>query len=342
MLYGKLRPNLNKVALPDFDGVCTTEIYPLLPKPQRLDRRYLHAVLLSQHFVKWASNSVAGANLPRLDPERLRDYEVSLPDLTEQRRIAGQLEQADRLRRTRRYALELTDTFLPAAFLELFGDPATNPMGWPIGYSGILVATKITDGEHLNPRFAPMGSPIFDGRARSKTGASALDSCKFVSTEDFTRFIRKCEPGKGDILIVSRGATIGRTCVVNTNSPFCMMGSVILIKPDSNLVDPYFLSALLKSAAFLRVLRTTSGASAQQAIYIAHLERKECCRPPAPTPEEVRGPGGAGGAPAFGAARGVASGRAPLRLPPPPRLQRMTARGFTCSSLSRQTLLQPT
>ena len=43
------------------------------------------------------------------------------PRLSEQRRIAGQLEQADRLRRTRRYALELSDTFLPAAFLQLFG-----------------------------------------------------------------------------------------------------------------------------------------------------------------------------------------------------------------------------
>ena len=87
-------------------------------------------MLLSRRFVKWASNSVSGANLPRLDPERLRDYEVKLPDLSEQQRIAGRLEQADRLRRTRRYALELTDTFLPAAFLELFGDPVTNQMGW--------------------------------------------------------------------------------------------------------------------------------------------------------------------------------------------------------------------
>ena len=48
VLYGKPRPNLNKVTLPDFDGVCSTEIFPLLPRPQMLDRRYLHAVLLSR------------------------------------------------------------------------------------------------------------------------------------------------------------------------------------------------------------------------------------------------------------------------------------------------------
>lgn len=60
----------------------------------------------------------------------LLDLELQLPALPEQRRIAEVLEQADRLRRTRRYALELSDTFLPATFLEMFGDPVTNPKGW--------------------------------------------------------------------------------------------------------------------------------------------------------------------------------------------------------------------
>jgi type I restriction enzyme S subunit len=266
------------VVLPDFDGVCTTEIFPLLPEPKTLDRGYLYAVLLSRHFVKWASNSVSGANLPRLDPERLREYEIGLPDLSEQRRIARQLEQADRLRRTCRYTLELTDRFLPAAFLEFFGDPVRNERGWPTKTLE-SVATKITDGEHLNPKFVPTGLPIVMAEQVEDWGVS-LDSCKCVSLEDFTKFIRKCEPARRDILIVSRGATIGRTCVVNTNSPFCLMGSVILIKPDSDFVDPYFLSTLLKSASFLRVLRTTSGASAQQAIYIAHLKDKAVIVPP--------------------------------------------------------------
>jgi type I restriction enzyme S subunit len=141
VLYGKLRPYLTKVSLPDFDGVCTTEIFPLLPQPQKLERRYLYSALLSQPFVKWASNSVSGANLPGLDPERLRDFEIELPDLPEQRRIAGQLEQADRLCRTRRYTLELTDTFLPAAFLQLFG-----PRLKPGPFRAFAELVKITGG----------------------------------------------------------------------------------------------------------------------------------------------------------------------------------------------------
>jgi type I restriction enzyme S subunit len=278
VLYGKLRPYLNKVAVPDFDGVCTTEIFPLLPKPNALDRGYLFAVLLSQPFVKWASQSVSGTNLPRLDPERLREYAIPLPSLPDQQRIAGQLEQADRLRRTRRYALELTDTFLPAAFLQLFGDPVRNERGWQT-ITLESASKKITDGEHLNPQFVSEGHPIVMAEQVEDAGVN-LKPCKLVSSEDFTKFVKKCEPKAGDILIVSRGATIGRTCVVDTEKPFCLMGSVILIKPDSGVVNPHFLSAQLKSASFLRVLRNTSGASAQQAIYIAHLRDKLVIVPP--------------------------------------------------------------
>jgi type I restriction enzyme, S subunit len=139
VLYGKLRPYLNKVVLPDFDGVCTTEILPLLPKDSALERGFLYGLLLSPGFVNWASQRVSGANLPRLDPGLLEEFTFELPCLSEQKRIAGQLEQADRLRRTRRYALELSGTVLPAAFLELFGNPMRSENRWnPIAWGDLV------------------------------------------------------------------------------------------------------------------------------------------------------------------------------------------------------------
>lgn len=120
VLYGKLRPYLNKVALPYFDGVCTTEILPILPDSGQLERGYLYATLLSPRFVKWASENVSGANLPRLDPKRLLKFEIPLRPLPEQKRIAAILDQADRLRRIRREALRqaehLFQTLLHRAF----------------------------------------------------------------------------------------------------------------------------------------------------------------------------------------------------------------------------------
>ena len=243
VLYGKLRPYLNKVALPDFDGVCTTEIFPLLPRPQRLDRRYLHAMLLSQRFVKWASNSVAGANLPRLDPERLRDYEVELPDLTEQRQIAGQLEQADRLRRTRRYALELTDTFLPAAFLELFGDPTTNPLGLPVAELGEFLSFVTSGSRGWAEYYAPEGARFIRSLDVRMNNISDEDAV-FVkppngAEADRTRVI------PGDVLLTITGSRIGRVAPVpeRLNGAFISQHVAILRLKEGLL--PEFLSMFL-------------------------------------------------------------------------------------------------
>jgi type I restriction enzyme S subunit len=76
---------------------------------------------------------------PSISLEDINEVVFPLFSLSDQQRLAGQLEEADRLRRTRRYALELSDTFLPAAFLELFGDPIRNSKHWPIESFGEVV-----------------------------------------------------------------------------------------------------------------------------------------------------------------------------------------------------------
>ncbi len=58
---------------------------------------------------------------------------IQWPPLPEQQRIAAILERADRLRRLRRYALELSEGYLQAVFVEMFGDPVRNPKGWKEG-----------------------------------------------------------------------------------------------------------------------------------------------------------------------------------------------------------------
>jgi type I restriction enzyme S subunit len=243
VLYGKLRPNLNKVTLPDFDGVCSTEIFPLLPRPQMLDRRYLYAVLLSRRFVKWASNSVSGANLPRLDPERLREYEVKLPDFPEQQRVAERLQQADQLRRTRRYALELTDTFLPAAFLELFGDPATNPLGLPVTELGDFLSFVTSGSRGWADYYVPEGARFIrslDVRMNNITDEDAV----FVKPPNGAEADRtRVKPA--DVLLTITGSRIGRVAPVpeRLNGAFISQ-HVAILRLKAGLL-PEFLSMFL-------------------------------------------------------------------------------------------------
>lgn len=132
VLYSKLRPYLNKVLLPDSVGIGTTELVPMLPDPERLDRDYLAHYLKSKLFVNWVSNQTAGAKMPRVSMGTFWEHEIPLPPLPEQKRIAAILDKSDSLRRKNQQAIQLADQFLRALFLDMFGDPVTNPKGWDI------------------------------------------------------------------------------------------------------------------------------------------------------------------------------------------------------------------
>src|SRR5262249_16889516 len=129
VLFGKLRPYLKKTARPEFEGVCSTDILPILPGPH-LNRDYLFHYLRHPRVIEQAVLKSTGANLPRLSPRDLAAFEIPVLPMPEQCHIADTLDRADAIRRKRKEAVALTDELLRSLFLEFFGDPVTNPKGW--------------------------------------------------------------------------------------------------------------------------------------------------------------------------------------------------------------------
>ena len=118
VLYGKLRPYLNKVVLPEFSGRCSTELIPLLPGP--IDREYLAWYLRRPETVYYAMRSKTGSRMPRTDMKAFMQMPVLLPPLSEQKRIAALLnEQMAYVETVRMSAREQLDAInaLPAALL---------------------------------------------------------------------------------------------------------------------------------------------------------------------------------------------------------------------------------
>lgn len=147
VLYSKLRPYLNKVLLPDDTGLGTTELVPMLPASGKLDRVYLAHYLKSKTFVNWISSQTAGAKMPRVSMNTFWEHEIPLPPFAEQKRIAAILDKADSLRRKRQQTIQLADQFLRALFLDMFGDPVTNPKGWDKKKLSELI--KVSSGNGL-------------------------------------------------------------------------------------------------------------------------------------------------------------------------------------------------
>lgn len=245
VLYSKLRPYLNKVVLPDEQGLATTELVPMLPDPEKLDRRYLVHYLRSKQFVSWISDQVAGAKMPRVSMKIFWDHEIPLPPLAEQKRIAAILDKADAIRQKRKQAIELADEFLRSVFLDMFGDPVTNPKGWEVGTIRDLVSSvnygssakaSETDGEFPILR---MGNITYEGKWN-------FTDLKYIDLNDKDQI--KYLAHRNDLLFnrTNSKELVGKTAVFDEDDPMAIAGYLIRVRTNDN-GNPWYISGYLNS-----------------------------------------------------------------------------------------------
>ena len=143
---------------------------------------------------------------------------------------------------------------------------------------------KITDGEHFRPPTQDEGVYFLSAKDIRAEGISLNDPL-YISVETAEKALERCNPEKGDVLIVSRGATVGRMCTVDIEDVFCLLGSVILIKPVQPMLSDY-LKVVMKTPQAFGQLVTASGSTAQPAIYLRDI--KKIVFPIAPLAEQHR------------------------------------------------------
>ena len=204
VLYGKLRPYLNKVAIPDFAGRCSTELVPLLPR-NGVDRDFLAHLLRRKETVEFVLASVTGSRMPRTDMKGLMSMPVLLPTLGEQRRIAGILNRAARIERLRARTADHFREFVPALFIKMFGDPKQYPKKWEIKQLGDLF--HVRGGKRLpkGSRYADHRTPYRYIRATDILAGEIKDTdARYISQDIHTR-ISRYVVGRSDTLLTIAG-----------------------------------------------------------------------------------------------------------------------------------------
>jgi len=244
-VVGKAAP-----ALADFEGSFGAFCKVLRPNA-KVHPSYFAHFFKTPNYRRRVSALAAGANINNLRNEHLDDMEIPLPPLAEQRRIAAVLDRAETLRAKRRVALAHLDTLTQCVLLDLFGDPATNPKGWPIKRLDEL-CRGITDIDHKMPVAAEEGWPFISAKDLTDDGRISFENVKRISDEDFRRLSRKSKPEKGDIIYSRIGVNLGKARIVQVEFPFLASYSCCTIKPDHELVDASYLCTLLDSPFMLK------------------------------------------------------------------------------------------
>jgi type I restriction enzyme S subunit len=126
ILYGKLRPYLNKVAVPDFSGVCSTDIIPLKPRAEHSVKAFIVSLLRGEWFVSYADERSSGANLPRISPKVVQKYSSIFPPLELQKQFAERVVQIEKQKQQAEESLVKAEDLFNSLLQRAFKGELTN------------------------------------------------------------------------------------------------------------------------------------------------------------------------------------------------------------------------
>lgn len=282
VLFGKLRPYLRKIALPRQAGCASTELVPLLPDANRLDRSYLFHWVRRQALIDTLMAKNTGARMPRADMSVLLDMPIPLPPLNEQRRIVGLLDRAAEIRRRADAARAKARAIIPALFLDMFGDPATNAKGWQVGTVGdVLGSASYGTSQKASDNGA--GLPVIRMGNVTMDGRLDIADLKYVELTEQDR--EKAELLAGDLLFnrTNSKELVGKTGMWDGRFEAVAASYFIRLRVRHERIVPAYLWAFFNTSHMKRVLfQTARGAIGQANINAKELRAFPVAVPPLP------------------------------------------------------------
>jgi len=288
ILYGKLRPYLNKVHLATHEGICSTDIFVLVAKTEKVLPSFLAYFLRSSIVLSKVENLMQGANLPRISQESLLGIQIPLPPLTEQQRIVCLLDEAEALRKLRAQAGARMAQFIPALFHEMFGDPAINEKNWKIDPL-VNLTIKFSDG--------PFGSNLKTSHYVSNgvrvvrlqnigVGEYVDDDKAYISDAHF-HTLNKHECLPGDVIAGTMGNPNLRACILPDYIPIALnKADCPQIRPNPKSATAEYICWLLNMPSTLELASGLIQGQTRARISMGRLRELKVPIPPLPLQQE--------------------------------------------------------
>jgi type I restriction enzyme S subunit len=296
VLYGKLRPYLDKAVLAEFEGVCSTEILIFKTDSGLTVPEFLVHTLHTQRFLSYAISTTTGTNLPRTRWTSLKDFKLVLPPLPEQRRIAHLLGIIQRViaaqddliaaaREVKRSLMQRLFTFGPGPTPVPTKETQIGdiPEHWEVVRLGDVAGrpqygyTASASERPVGPKFLRI-TDIQEGRV----SWSSVPCCEIDG-----RDLAKYELEAGDVVFARIGATTGKTYLV-TECPSSVFASYLMrvrVKPERVL--PEYVHYFTNTEAYWRQIDASKGGRLKKGINIPVLTSLLLPLPPLSEQHEI-------------------------------------------------------
>ncbi|SDY65554.1 restriction endonuclease subunit S [Acinetobacter kyonggiensis] len=247
----------------DFPFAMGADGVKVLKPKAECDTKYLY------HYLRYAKIPDAGYSRHY---KFLKELEIPLPSLSEQRRIASILDKADELRQKRQQAIEKLDQLLQATFIDMFGDPITNPKNWETA-SIDKICSNIVDCVNKT-------APIVEYETHYKMIRTTnvrnykvdLSLVRYVEKETFDKWNRRLTPQRGDV-ILTREAPVGEVGILESDDSVFLGQRLMLYRVNLEFTTPEYLLYFLMSDSFkIQYEQMSSGST------VKHLSVPQCSK----------------------------------------------------------------
>lgn len=258
-------------------GKCWVNNHAHVLKPRKgIDVDYLCYSLMFYD----TNGLVNGATRQKLTQSTLKKMSIPKRTVKQQLQIVQELNTIKKLITARKQELQKLDDLIKARFVELFGEPGTNPMNWKETTIG-EECFYIKDGPHksLSDIGKENGGHPFISVRNIVDGYINFSNAKYISDEDYAAAIKKCHPEKGDMLY-SKGGTTGIAKLIDVEEKFANWVHVAVLKFDKEKLNGVFFENMLNSTyCYEQSQRLTKGI-ANRDLVLSAMAQIKMYRPP--------------------------------------------------------------
>lgn len=284
VLYGKLRPYLNKIIIAEEDGVCTTEIIPLSAEPSCCNK-YIFYWLKSSTFLGYVNDVSYGVNMPRLGTADGLKAPLRLAPLAEQKIIAEKLDtllaQVDSTKARLEQIPQILKRFRQAVLGAAVSGILTN--AWrkneEYQYDSLELGTlaKFIDYRGKTPTKTDNGIPLITAK-NIRQGYISQEPREYIAEADYEEWMTRGIPNVGDILITTE-APMGYIANINIEGKFALAQRAICLQ-FKDPINSFFASIYMQSSVFQQQLHENATGSTVKGIKASLLKKIKITFPP--------------------------------------------------------------
>lgn len=268
VLFGKRRAYQRKLAIAPFDGIFSAHGMVLRPNEEVVDKNYFPFFMSSDLFMERAVQISVGGLSPTINWKDLREQEFSLPSLAEQKVLSDKLWAAYRLKESYKKLLTATEEMVKSQFIEMFGNPVTNPKGWKT--SKIKdVAPESPSKESVDGRVWLLNLDMIESNTGKVIEKVYEDSENALSVQPFD---------EGNVLFSKLRPYLNK--VVIPDEPGLATTELVPLRPKGDILNKIFFSHLLRGDQFVNFANDIAGGTKMPRMPLSELRKFECILPP--------------------------------------------------------------